>query len=432
LITQLFVRLKSVTIRKYFYNTSWLFLGKVLRIIVELFVGVWVARHLGPKEFGLLSFAQSFVGIFAVIATLGLDSILVREFVKHEDKQDILIGTALCLQLFGTFLVFFILTIAVYFTSHDNFTNTLIFIIASAIIFQSLNVVDCYFQSIVMSKYVVYANLIALLISATVKVTLILNEAPLIDFAFVVLLDSFVLSCGLIYFYLYNKLSIKSWTFSKKLAFELLKDSWPLIFTALTVSLLLKIDQVMLKTMTNDTVVGYYAVSSKLMEMWFFIPLIIANSLFPALLQAKKVDEELYYTRLQNLFYLMFMLSFSIALATSIFGERIVFLLYGEQFLYASNILVIHIWTSIFVFLGTVLGRWFIAENYAKHLFITTIIGLVLNILLNLLLIPEYGAIGAAVATLISRGIGVPYLWFINKKIVTMYLMSAFFWRIKF
>ena len=125
---------------KYFKNTSWLFGEKILRMIVGLFVGVWVARYLGPEQFGLFSYAQSFVGLFTAIATLGLDGIVVRELVKDSSRRDDLIGTAFWLKVMGAFGVLIILVITVNFTSNETYTNTLVFIIASATIFQSFNV----------------------------------------------------------------------------------------------------------------------------------------------------------------------------------------------------------------------------------------------------------------------------------------------------
>jgi len=161
-----------------------------------------VARYLGPEQFGLFSYAQSFVGLFIAIATLGLDGIVIRELVKDESRRDELIGTAFYLKLMGAFLVLLILFMTINFTSNEKETNTLVFIIASATIFQSFNVVDMYFQSRVMSKYVVCTNLISLFFSSIVKVILILNEAPLVAFAWVVLFDSMVLAFGFIYFYM--------------------------------------------------------------------------------------------------------------------------------------------------------------------------------------------------------------------------------------
>ena len=127
---------------KYFKNTSWLFAEKILRMIVGLFVGIWVARYLGPEQFGLLRYSQSFVGLFAAIATLGLNAIVIRELVKNSDQKDELMGTAFMLQVIGALIVLVILSFAVNFTSNDFSTNVLVFIIASATLFQSFNVID--------------------------------------------------------------------------------------------------------------------------------------------------------------------------------------------------------------------------------------------------------------------------------------------------
>jgi len=169
---------------KYFKNTSWLLGERLLRMFVGLFVSIWVARYLGPEQFGLLSYANSFVGLFIAFSTFGLDTIVIRELVKDETKRDLLMGTAFFLKLFGAIIVLIMLALAVSLTNNDQLTNTLIFIIASAVVFQSFNVIDFYFQSKVLSKYVVYTNVISLLISSVLKIMLILTEAPLISFPY--------------------------------------------------------------------------------------------------------------------------------------------------------------------------------------------------------------------------------------------------------
>jgi O-antigen/teichoic acid export membrane protein len=121
---------------------------------VGLFVGIWVARYLGPEQFGLLSYAQSFVFLFTAIATLGLDGIVVRELVKDESRREELLGTAFGLKFIGAILILPVLWLAVQLTSNDTYTNLLVFIIASATVFQSFNVIDFYYQAKVKSKYV--------------------------------------------------------------------------------------------------------------------------------------------------------------------------------------------------------------------------------------------------------------------------------------
>ena len=232
---------------KYFKNTSWLFGEKILRLFLGLFISIWVARYLGPEQFGILSYALSFVGLFTFLATLGLDSIVIRELVKDEGKRDILLGTAFSLKLIGALLLLGFLVIAVNLTSNDAYTNTLIFIIAFGVIFQSFNVIDFYFQSKVLSRYVVFANIVTLLASSVIKVLLIILKAPLIGFVLAMLFDSIILSLGFIYFYYKNTYSITNWKFNKIIAISLFKDSWPLMLSSMVIAFYMKIDQIMIK-----------------------------------------------------------------------------------------------------------------------------------------------------------------------------------------
>jgi len=406
---------------KYFKNTSWLFGEKILRMVVGLFVGIWVARYLGPEQFGLLSYAQSFVGLFTAIATLGLDGIVIRELVKDEGRRDELIGTAFWLKLMGAFAVLLILAIAVNFTSNDHYTNMLIFIIASATIFQSFNVIDFYFQSKVLSKYVVYANIISLFISSIVKIALILYEAPLIAFAWVVLFDSFVLACGFIYFYIKNNskflalnadtpvskekmgYNIQHLKFKRETAVSLLRDSWPLILSGIVISIYMKIDQVMIKEMLNSEAVGQYAAAVRISEAWYFIPMVIASSLFPAIINAKKQSEELYYARLQKLYDLMVWMAIAIALPMTYLSDWVVKFLYGGAYNQAGSVLIVHIWTGVFVFLGVAFSGFLTTENWTKKSFYRTFLGALFNIIFNYTFILNYGINGAAVATLLSQ-----------------------------
>ncbi|MFA6144561.1 MAG: flippase [Sulfurimonas sp.] len=416
---------------KYFKNTSWLFGEKILRMIVGLFVGVWVARYLGPEQFGLFSYAQSFVGLFTAFATLGLDGIVVRELVHDESRRDELIGTAFWLKLMGAIGVLLILAIAVNFTSNDSYTNTLVFIIASATIFQSFNVIDMYFQAKVMGKYIVYANVISLLLSSIVKIALILNEASLEAFAWTIVFDSVVLAMGYVYFYIRSRHSvpdtesISQWKFHKSTAVSLLKDSWPLILSGMVIAIYMKIDQIMIMEMMDAEAVGQYAAAVRISETWYFIPMVIASSLFPAIINAKKHSEALYYARLQKLYNLMVWMAIAIALPMTFLSDWVINLLYGEQYNQAGSVLMIHIWAGVFVFLGVASGKWFTAENLQMLAFWRTFYGMVLNIILNFVFIPKYGIQGAAMATLISQSVAAYISDLFNGKTKKMFLMKT-------
>lgn len=390
--------------RRYAANTSWMMGEKILRMFVGLFVGIWVARYLGPEQFGLLSYAQSLVFLFVAIAKLGLDGILVRELVKEESDKDELLGTAFWLKLIGALLILPVLWLAVQLTSNDNYTNLMVFIIASAAIFQSFNVIDFYYQSRVESKYVAWANSMSLGLSSAIKIALILSEAPLIAFALMVSFDALVLAVGLIYFYkVSSHEKLFSWSFNTKTAKKLLKESWPLILSGLLVSVYMKIDQVMLKEMMNAEAVGQYSAAVRLSEAWYFVPMVIANSLFPAIINAKKESEELYLQRMQRLYTFMVWLAIGIALPITFLSGWLIEFLYGSAYHQAAGVLVVHLWAGVFVFLGVVSGKWLVVEGLTIIAMRRVLLGVIINISLNLLLIPSHGILGAAAAILASQ-----------------------------
>jgi len=390
--------------RRYAANTSWMMGEKILRMFVGLFVGVWVARYLGPEQFGLLSYAQSFVFLFTTIATLGLDGIVVRELVKDESRRDELLGTAFGLKLIGAMFILPSLWLAVQLTSNDAHTNLLVFIIASATIFQSFNVIDFYYQSKVQSKYVAWANSLVLGASSAIKIALILNEAPLMAFAIMVAFDALVLAAGLVFFYKASSLQkLSDWSFKINMAKKLLKGSWPLILSGLVISIYMKIDQVMIKEMMNTSAVGQYAAAVRLSVAWYFIPVVVANSLFPSILNAKQSNQKLYRDRLKRLYSLMVWMAIGVAIPLTFLNEWIIELVYGEAYRLAAKVLMVHVWAGIFVFLGVAFGRYLIAENMTKKAFYRTATGAVANVVLNFLMIPAFGILGAAVATLVAQ-----------------------------
>ena len=419
--------------RKYFANTSWLMGERILRMAVSLFVGIFVARYLGPERYGLLSYANSFVGIFIVLGTLGLDDIIVRELVKTPEQQEKILGSSFLLKLVGTLLMWMAILAAVPFTKNDFQTNILIIIIAFGAVFQAFNVIDFSFQAKVKSKFIVHAQFVQLIISSIVKIILVVNETPLIWFASVYCLDAIVLAMGLIFVYFYNGNNIFHWKWSFETSKYLLRDSWPLIFAGVVVSVYMKIDQVMIKEMLGAKEVGLYAAAVKLSEAWYFLPLAITSSLFPAIVNAKLYQKEDYFQRLQKLYDLMVWIAVAIALPTAILSPWIVEFLYGNEYLESSSVLNIHIWSGIFVFLGVASSKYLLAENYIKKTFYRTFVGALLNIIMNYYLIGIMGIKGAALSTFASHFFAAYFYDILDKDLREMFILktkSLFFYSL--
>ena len=411
--------------RKYFANTSWLMAERILRMIVALFVGIYVVRYLGPERFGLLSYANSFVGIFVALATLGLDEVVVRELVNSPERREKILGTSFLLKLVGTLLMWAAILVAIPLTENDSQTNILIIIIAFGVFFQAFNVIDLNFQAEVKSKYVVHAQFIQLIVSSTIKIILIVNKASLIWFASVFFLDAIVLALGLVFTYLHNSNKIFSWKWSYETSKHLLHDSWPLIFAGIVVSVYMKIDQLMIKEMLGAKEVGLYAAAVKLSEAWYFVPMAIASSLYPAIINARGYQKEVYYQKIQNLFDLMVWIAVSIALPTTFLSTLVVEFLYGKEYLGSSGVLIIHIWTGVFVFLGVASSKYLLAENFIKKTFYRTFIGALLNIILNYYLIRKIGIQGAAISTLVSHFFAAYLYDYFDKDLRNIFILKT-------
>ncbi|MFC2165099.1 flippase [Acidobacteriota bacterium] len=392
--------------KRYFLSTGWLLSERVFRSLLNVTVGVYVARYLGASDFGLLSYARSFVYLFSAFAALGLHNIVIRDLVQEKGKRDEILGTTLILRLFGSFLALCLIAFAVNFTNNDRFTNLLIFIIATRFFFRSFEVIDLYFRSEVTSKFSAYALIISGIAGAVLKLLFIFLGKGLIYFASMAMVENLIFAVALVVFYRRQKLKLWDWKPKFEMGKRLLKDSWPIMMTGLAVTLYMRIDQVMVKNLLGTVAVGNYAVAVTLAEVWYFMPMIITSSLFPAIVNARKVSEDLFFSRLQKLYDLMVWFALGIALFYTLFADQIVQLLFGSQYQASSGILKIYIWSGIAVFLGNAWSKWLLMENKQKFIFFSHTIILIANILLNFLLIKRIGITGAAWATLISYSLG--------------------------
>ena len=387
---------------KYFYNTGWLMLDKVLQICLAIFISAWVVRYLGSEDFGMLSYALSFVGLFSVFANLGIDEFIVRDIVLNPDNRDKILGTSLVLKFGGAFLSIILILLALQFTSTTFFERKIILIAATAQFFSSFGILNSFFQSQVKAKLSSSAGIILLVFSSTFKIILITSSLPLIYFAYLIFIEKVLQAGILIFLYNQRKLNIFDWKFSLSISCYLLKNSWPLILSGIFISLNMKIDQTIIKELLDYKSVGVYAAAVRLSEAWYFIPSAIAASFFPAIINSKNVNENIYLNRLARLFSLVLWLSFIASLLIWFLAFDIIDFLYGNGFEKSAGILKIHVFGGIAVSFGIVWSKFMLIENMQKYIIIFHVISAFLNIMLNFLLIPKIGVIGAAYATFAS------------------------------
>ena len=388
-------------------NSSWLFLDKVLRLGVGLLVGIWVARYLGPDRYGLLSFAIAFTSFFGALATLGLDGIVVRDLVKFPEKRDLILGSAFVLKLAGSLTAFAISIISIMVLRRgETLTLWVVALTATGFIFQSLNVIDLLFQARVQSRYTVYAANSAFILMTLTKVALLLVAAPLIAFAWAGLGELALTAAFLLVAYHVRRMEMRAWRPNWKLMLEMFSASWPLMLSGISIMISTRVDQVLIGQMLNDKQVGIYSVAARVAEMWYFIPLGIAASAFPLLIESKKQGEQLYYQRLQKLYDLLVMLAIGVAVIMTVLSGPAIKMLYGPAYAGSAGVLSVLIWSGVPVSFGCVWSNWMLLENRTRTMFFFQLTGAVVNIVLNFVLIPRFGIMGSAYATLISYSFG--------------------------
>ena len=392
-------------------NACWLSIDRVFRMLVGLVVGFWIARYLGPSQFGLWNYAIAFSSFFAIFASMGLDSTVVKDLIQHPDLKDKLLGSVFALKILGgtsAFLISIFLILLIH--NGDILLGWLVGLTSTTYIFQASNVIDFYFQSKLVSKYTVLANNIAFFIATILKLILLVCKASLIAFACVSLSEFILTSFFVIYIYKSKFSSLRNWCFDPKIAVSLLKSCWPLILSGLSIMIYMRIDQIMIGRMLGDADLGKFSAAVRLSEVWYFLPFAFVTSFASRLFELKSKNQMLYRNSIQNLMSFMVLISFFVALLISHFSEWLVLKTYGDAYSGTAAVLRVHVWGGVFVFLGVISEHWLVAENLQRLAFYRTFFGALLNVVANLILIPKMGIVGAAYATLVTQ-ILVTYLY---------------------
>ncbi|QFY90674.1 flippase [Magnetovirga frankeli] len=380
-----------------------MFAEQLLRIVAGLLVGIWLARYLGPAQFGILNYVLAFVSILGVISGLGLEGISVRDLVRQTTGRYAYLGTLFWLKLLGCLLAILCIYLATQATNNDATTTAYILIIAFGLLFQSFEVIDFNFQSMDLAKITSICKIVQLISSSILKIYYLNTGGTLENFVVISLVDQVSLALSLLVAYRLQGLPNFLGHFDIALAAKLLKQGAIVVSLSFLHLLYIRIDQIMLNEMIGGEAVGLYVAATKLSEVWSVIPLVIINALYPSIVQAKLSEEAVYLARLQSLFSIVVWLAIPISITMFIAASPLIVFLYGHSYVSAGPVLAIHSMTSVFVFISLVAGKWYLTEGQFALAFFRTLSGAITNVTLNLVLIPVYGIVGAAIASLAAH-----------------------------
>ncbi|NBJ33774.1 oligosaccharide flippase family protein [Serratia fonticola] len=383
-------------------NMLWLSGDSIFRMGLGFVVSVWLARYLGPENFGLFNYALAIIAIYTSVASLGMNGVVVRELIQHPENAGRVMGTSFILQVLGSISasIFVILT-TLALRPNENNVLIVVLVMIPSILLRSTDIIKYWFESIIASKNTVIAQNSAFIISCFIKIIIILCGGSYVVLACTVSLEALIVAIMLVFLFKRKKINLK-WESNISEAKRLFKQSWPLVLSGLALMLYMRIDQIMIGNLVNNTAVGIYSVAVKMIEVWYFFPIAIVSSLFPKIIQEKSKNEEKYNEKMQFLYDVMVVLGVLLAIFVTCISDYIIEFFYGVQYYEAASLIKIYSWVSIFYFLSSASGRWYINEGLQMYAFTRNIFGLIICFALNYLFIPLYGLSGSAIATLIA------------------------------
>ncbi|MCX6951940.1 MAG: flippase [Verrucomicrobia bacterium] len=392
--------------RKAAANLGWLFAERAGRLLLGTVVGLLVARYLGPERLGSLSYAVALVTLLGFVPTLGLDAILKRELLNAPERSAEVLAS--CFTLRGLAGVGGCLAVGAAAWAGIGLSGDeprLLAVLAILLLQPALFLPELWLQTHLRAKVATAVQLGALAVASAVRLWLIANNAPLTTFAWVVVGEMALGSVG--FFLVARRAGLRMPVTAARVVTmrRLLADAWPLMFANLAIAVYMKIDEVMLRQLAGPTAVGIYSAAAKLSEVWYFVPTALASSVLPALLRARQNAPEEYARRQQQYYDLSAAVAYGLSVPIALAAPWVVRVAYGAEFAAAGPILAVHIWSSVFVFLGVARGQWLVNEGFQKFYLAATCAGAVANIALNLVFIPRWGGLGAAWATVISYGL---------------------------
>lgn len=383
-------------------NFGWLLAEKLVRWIVGLSVAALVARHLGPDDFGRLNLALAFVALFASIAGAGIENLLSRDLIRHPAQAAEILATVMLVRLaagLGALLLVGGALAGTFMMGGAGLPVGVIVILSSGLLIQAGEVFELWFQSQLQARRAVFMKSLAFLLFSGVRLGLVAAKAPVEAFAWALAGEAALAVVGLGGIYLATGKAPGRWSFHGERATALLRESWPNLLSALAIAVYMRADRLVLASHADDATVGIYGAAATLTELWYILPTALITTVTPALTREHQADPARYWQRLRQLAQGLALLGWIILVGLSLSARPIITALFGAQFVEAASLLPAMMASTLFAFVGMGVSPWYLNAGAMRLAFRRHALGAAVGLGLNLMLVPRWGAPGAAWAT---------------------------------
>ena len=383
-------------------NASWIIACRIVQSLLGFFISMLVARYLGPSNYGLINYAASIVAFLLPVAKLGLSSILVREVINYPDQEGETLGTALTLSIGSSLLSVFGVIAFTLIANRDEPTTILVCALYSIqLIFQALEMIQYWYQAKLLSKYTSLTALVAYIVFSAYKIYLLITGKNIFWFAVSQSIDYFVIASVLLF--IYHKIGGQRLSFSKQAAKRMLADSKYYIIADLMIAVFGQTDRILLKLMISNAETGVYSAAVTCTTFTSFVFVAILDSARPSIFESRKYSMEAFEKNVVRLYSVIIYLALLQSVAMALFSPIIISILYGAEYVGAVNVLRVIVWYTIFSYIGSARNIWLLAEGKQKIIWKLNLFGAIFNVVSIVTLIPLFGAIGAAFASLCTQ-----------------------------
>ena len=383
-------------------NASWIIGIQLIKSLLGMVISMLTARFLGPSNFGLINYAASIVAFVTPIMYLGLTGVLVQEIVNNHEKEGEILGTSIFMAFISSILcIGGVISFSAIANHGEKDTIIVCALYSILLIFQSFEMVIYWFQAKLLSKYSSVVSLAAYILVSGYKIYLLATQKSIYWFAVSNALDYMIIALGAAV--VYKKLGGRPLRFNFNTAKHLFSKSRYYIVSNMMIAIFAQTDRIMLKLMIDDAATGYYSAAVTCAGMTGFVFSAIIDSFRPMIFDDKKNNEKQYEKDMCRLYGIIIYLSLIQSLAITLFSGLIIQILYGAAYSASINVLKLVVWYTTFSYLGSVRNIWILAEDKQKYLWIINLSGALANVVLNYILIPIMGIMGAALASLVTQ-----------------------------
>jgi len=387
---------------RFFQNAKWIIGCKVVQAILQLIIGMLTARYLGPSNYGLINYAASVTAFLAPFMQLGLQATLVQEYIVYPEENQEILGTSLVMTLCSGFLS---MLGVIGFSLVANWGETTTIIVCAlysiSLICQAGELVQYWFQARMLSKYSSLAMLGSYVVVSAYKIYLLASGQSVYWFALTHAVEYGI--SGIIMFVAYWRIGGQRLQFSRKRAKDLFSRSRYYILASLMITVFSNTDHIMLKLISGNAENGFYTTAITCTCVANFLYYGIVDAARPAILESRHQSTGKFDKYMAGLYSVIIWMSLVQSLVFTVLAEPIVLFLYGREYLAAVPVLQIIVWQIPFSYIGTVRNIWILGVDQHHILWKVNLCGALANVLLNAIMIPVWGACGAAFASVLTQ-----------------------------